>query len=592
MPVAQKPTRKPRLPKLSNAEIIVLASQYYRQYMPDKKSHRIAIWVAFFVVSGIIAGQMLYPLDRAVPFASVGGTMVGFSSHDTVANLVNERFLETKFRLTTGIKSTEHTLKSIGAEPDTERMIARLTDYPFWQRFIPLSLLWQWSKVTNVEVYYTDAILKSFSEKSGRALSFAPTNARVALENGVLVAKTEIAGSEVKTDEVYSAVSRATLTMGQTTDIRVNARQIPAEHPMKEFIAVRAQAEAALKRQVAIQANDRTFVPSKEVLASWLILDTGGDGKVALRTDAGRIASYLDSINKEVETPAGQTDITIVDGRETGRTTGSVGRAVNKHTLTAKIVAFLLEGKGQPKIVAEFVDVQPSVIFNSKYTATRDGLQAYLTDLGKQKDVRVMVQQLDGQKWTAATREHESIPSGSTYKLFVSLMLFDKMKKGETRWEDPMLDTNVSTCFDRMTIASTNPCAEKWLADWGRPNVNNFIYAHGFSSGTSFTNRIANHSTAADLTKYMIGLNDGSLVSEPYRSRLLHSLSVHPYRAGVAAGSKGRVWDKVGFLWDYIHDTAIVKHPQGTYVLTIMTRGQSYGAIASMTREIERIMYP
>jgi len=52
------------------------------------------------------------------------------------------------------------------------------------------------------------------------------------------------------------------------------------------------------------------------------------------------------------------------------------------------------------------------------------------------------------------------------------------------------------------------------------------------------------------------------------------------------------VHDKVGFLWDYVHDTAIVNHPKGNYVMTIMTKGQSYAAIAAVTREVERIMYP
>jgi len=90
----------------------------------------------------------------------------------------------------------------------------------------------------------------------------------------------------------------------------------------------------------------------------------------------------------------------------------------------------------------------------------------------------------------------------------------------------------------------------------------------------------------------MLGLNDGSIIGGGYRDRLLHSLSVHPYRYGIPTGSGGEVWDKVGFLWDYVHDTAIVKHPRGTYVMTIMTKGQSYATIASLTREIERIMYP
>lgn len=591
MPVAQKPTAKSRALRISSASIIAIA-RAYQQLMPAKKSHHIAVWVAFFVVSAIIAGQMLYPLDRAVPFAMVGDTRVGLRSHDDMAQLLNERFLDTKIRLVAGTKSSEYTLKSAGAELDTERIIFRLTEYPFWQRFIPFSLLWQLPRASEADVYYTDIVLRQFSEQTGKSLSFGPTNARLAIENGVLKATSEIAGSNVTSEAVYMAVSKTRPGLGVTTDVEVASQRLLAEHPMKEFIAVKQRAEAALKRQVTVRAGERNFVPSRETMASWLMLDTGKDGKVTLRVDNERIGSYIDSINKETGVPAGRTDITMTDGRETGRVTGSAGRAVDKDALTNELASFLLDGKGQPVLVAKFVDVPPTIMFNSKYTSSQEGLQAYLADLGKSKDVRVSVRQLDGGKWQAATREHESIPSGSTYKLFVALKLFDEMKQGKVHWEDPMLDTTVSTCFDRMTIASTNPCAEKWLANWGRQNVNNFVYDHGFSTGTSFTNPVATHSTAADLTQYMIGLRDGSLVGEPYRSRLLHSLSVHPYRYGIPTGSKGRVWDKVGFLWDYIHDTAIVEHPRGTYVMTIMTKGQSYGAIANIAREVERIMYP
>ncbi len=144
-----------------------------------------------------------------------------------------------------------------------------------------------------------------------------------------------------------------------------------------------------------------------------------------------------------------------------------------------------------------------------------------------------------------------------------------------------------------MTIASTNPCAVAWLDSFGRTNMNNFVYARGFSGGTSFTNPMAVHTTANDLRKFMAGLHSSSLVKGAQRDRLLHSLSVHPYRYGVPTGSAGSVQDKVGFLWDYVHDAAIVRHPKGTYIVAIMTKGAGgYARIASITRELERIMYP
>ncbi len=290
--------------------------------------------------------------------------------------------------------------------------------------------------------------------------------------------------------------------------------------------------------------------------------------------------------------PAGQTDIKIVNGREVGRTVGSLGKGLDYDRIINQLASDLLETERQIVLDLPFKDLQPSVIFNSKYTSSQEGLQAYLNDTVRTKNMYIKVEQLDTGGWSSGARDTESIPSGSTYKLFVALILFDKMQKGEIRWADPMLDTTVSGCFERMTVASTNPCAESWIAQFGRQYINDFIHELGFSDGTSFTTGSANQTTAADLNKYMKGLNDGTLVKGEYRDRLLESLSKHPYTYGIPTGSQGQVYDKVGFLWDYIHDTAIVRHPRGDYVMTIMTQDQSYAAIAAVTREIERIMFP
>lgn len=588
----KKATIKKRLPKLSNSMIVLLAGEYYKTIMPAKKSHRRAVWAAFFVVSGILAIQLLYPLDWAVPFARIGDSRVGFQAHDELAKQFGEKFSKTNVRLRANNKVVEYPLKTTGAELNTEKLIEDISEYPFWQRFIPLSLLWQVPHVKYADVYYTDQILKRFSDQQSKKLTFPATNARLAIKDGILVATPEVAGSEVIATEVHKAIGRASVPLGVTSEIKIHAKRVVATRTMSEFSEIQAQAARALSRTVTIVAQDKPFTPTKGDIASWLILDTNQAGKPSLRMDSQKVNEYIKGINQQAGEAAGQTDIRIVNGREVGRTAGKVGRSVDEMALIAELNHYILENKGTATITAKFIEVQPSVIYNSKYTATHEGLQAYVNDQGRTKNVHIDIRQLSGAGWAASTRANESIPSASTYKLFVSLMLFDKMKKGETSWGDSMLDTTVSTCFDRMTIASTNPCAEKWLAQWGRSNINSFIYNHGFSTGTTFTSTVANHTTAADLTKFMIGLNDGSLVQEPYRSRLIHSLSVHPYGYGIPTGSSGKVYDKVGFLWDYVHDTAIVKHPRGTYAMTVMTKGQSYAAIASITREVERIMYP
>lgn len=566
---------------------------HYQTYMPARRSHRILVWSIVLVCFVIICIQLLYPASRGLPLARVGSNSLAMASHETMAKTITDQFEVSKVKLTLGNQKTvEYALKQTGAEPNTEEMITKLTEYPLWQRFIPGSILWQSAQVEDADIYYAGDTLKQFMDARARDFSFPASSARLAIDDGKLKATEAVAGSEVKGDELFLAISRSSIRLGATTSIEVPAKRIAPVRTSKDLAKVRGEAEAALAHTVRITASEQTFSPSDKERASWIVLSTGEKGEVALSVDRERIKAYLHEVNKKVGTPAGMTNVSIVDGREVHRNIGANGVAIDVEAMSMQLSNALLVPPPDIKVEAKFMQVQPTVIYNNKYTATQAGLQAYLDDMARTKNMRFSIQQLDGERWSVSSRANESIPSASTYKLFVSLVLFDRIDKGEIRWDDPMLDTTVAECYNRMTVASTNPCAEKWIAMFGREYINDFIYNLGFSRGTSFTTGSANQTTAADLTKYMIGLNDGTLVKGANRDRLLDNLGRHPYRYGIPTGSAGEVNDKVGFLWDYIHDTAIVKHPRGTYVITVMTKGQSYAAIASVTREIERIMYP
>ncbi len=138
---------------------------------------------------------------------------------------------------------------------------------------------------------------------------------------------------------------------------------------------------------------------------------------------------------------------------------------------------------------------------------------------------------------------------------------------------------------------SANNCAEYWLKKWGKTNINNELHGLGFSSATTFSTSDAAHTSAADLQKLLIGLYNHSLFSVDNANRLLGLMKQQIYRSGIPKGSSGVVADKVGFLWAYLNDAAIVYHPKGTYVLVIMTNNQSWSKIAQITTKIEDIMY-
>jgi beta-lactamase class A len=558
-----------------------------------KNIYRVLMWCGGAILVVMVIVQLLYPVDKGLPLASVAGKSMALASNDDMAKALAEAFDASKVKLTVGDKTVEHSLKSIGAELNTEQLISRLVDYPLWQRFIPGSFLWQQAQVSTASVYYSSGQFTEFSKSVSKELSFASKNARLAIKDGNLVATDETAGCEVNSDELMAAISSSTMLLGGTTTINVPAKRFAANLGSKDLEKVKNQAEQALAHTIVISADGKQFYPSKSEIASWILLSTGKDGKVSLSVDRDKVKQYIAKVNKKVGTPSGQVNITIVNGIETGRTSAATGRAIDGNTLARQISEALL--RAEPKditLTARMISIQPSVIYNSKYTSTQAGLQAYANDVARNRNMHISIRQLTGEKWTVDARATESIPSASTYKLYLALILFDRIDSGQIHWSDAMLDTTVAGCFERMTVASTNPCAEKWIAMFGREYINKYIYAKGFSGGTSFTTGGANQTTAADLTKYMIGLHTGTLLKGANRAKLLDSLGRHPYRYGIPTGSAGVVHDKVGFLWDYVHDAGIVEHPRGTYVMTVMTKGQSYAAIATVTREVERIMYP
>ena len=587
---ASPPTNIPKHKRLHHH-----VARHYYAYMPNKKHHRVLVWVVFLLASLLIALQLLYPPDRALPFARITGENVAWQSHDELAAIIDGKFRATKLRLVTAQGThVETTLASAGAEPASEAMISQLSNYPFWLRFVPLSVLWWQPHVDYSQHSFSASTLETYAVEQVTKLNSEPVSARLAIKDGRLQAEMEHDGSLVNQSDVVAQVADAVLVLGEKTEVKVPSVLVPPKRTAADFAGVKQLATAALARNVTIMAKDQSFTPSQKTLASWLLITEDKAGKLTLEVDTKAFDSYIDTINKAVAIPAGQTDIKLVDGREVSRSSGKVGDTVERKPLEDAVEAWLLRGEGQREFVASFVDVQPSVIYNSRYTSSQQGLQAYLNDLSKRMDVHVAVQQLGGagEQWHASVRAGESIPSASTFKLYIATWLFSQMDKGAISWNDSILDTDVSTCFDRMTIASTNPCAYEWLRQLGRQNMDSFVHGLGFSNGTTFMAPDATHTTANDLLKMVIGIENSTYARGSNRDRLIHNLTIHPYRYGVPTGSKGQVYDKVGFLWDYVHDAAIVHHPKGNYAVVIMTKGQSYATIAGITREIEKIMYP
>lgn len=226
----------------------------------------------------------------------------------------------------------------------------------------------------------------------------------------------------------------------------------------------------------------------------------------------------------------------------------------------------------------------------AEFTQDEEGLQAYLDALAQTYDVRIAVQQLDGD-WAASVRADEVSVAASTYKMFVAIYTLNLVQDGTLTYDTVLGGQTVEACLTSMITVSDNDCAYVFLNNLGREAITQFYQDRGYttsmvpSDGTIYT-------TAAELTRLQVELSTGAILDGTERDFLLELMGEQVYREGIPAGSAGQVADKVGFLWEYLNDTAIVHTDSGSYALTVISDGASWETIASITSNIEAIMYP
>lgn len=547
------------------------------------------------IVGVSIAVQAVYPHGQAVPFASVSGERVGGQDQSQITLMLQERFQEATAELyVDDDHAVVEKLASMGASVDAESMAAHAVEYPWLYRLLPLSIVWYQPQLDRYRLQFDDSRLAEVSEGYADDLSVDPTNAGLAIDDGELVVTAAKSGKEVTADTIAESVKTTRFGWDQTR-VQVSSRAVEPSVSDTAVASVKQQAEAALAQQITITVPDHdTVTVSRDDIASWLTVDQADSGTLSLGVEQKAVTSYLQTLRNDTATQPTKTTITTVDGRETDRDQGEDGQGIAVAPLRDRIAQTLTtpQSGGQATLTAQMEPIKSPIDYKRSYTSTQAGLTAYVGDATAEGKVHIAVRQLGGNGWSAYGRADESIASASTYKPYLMLRVLDDIKDNKRKWDDKINGESLSDCFERMIVNSANECAEALIQEYGVTPLTKYLREdRGFSSGTGFTFSEVTQTTARDLARLMVGIEDGSLLERQHRNMVLEKMSRQIYRQGIPAGTSAPVYDKVGFLWDFLHDAAIVRHPQGTYVLVVMTEGKSWGEIASITRQIERILY-
>lgn len=541
----------------------------------------------------VVLCQMLYPIDRTLPFTHVAGQSYGMQTRDSVKKKLAERFtkLQPEVRVS-GESVTRLQLKDIGARLDVQASSEAALKYSWWQRLIPFSSIVLQPEANELIVKFDQKKLTQALKKQQDVLATKPKNASIQIADGVARITKEKPGVVVD----VASLERA-LTMAQYTADRaiILEPQGSTEEPTrtssdKSVQATLKDAKAALQKPLALQyADGKSDQVEAKVFGSWLAVREQEDNTISLGYDEAAIAKYLDDLySKTLSAPAGVTKIQTVDGVETARTPGAVGRSIDGAASAASIGEGLI-GKAGHQASVILKDVPPREEFDRQYTATPRGVSAYIHDTSESGDITIS---LAAPSLSAGGKASQSMTAASTYKLFVAVMLLHKIDAKDIKDDETIAGATVGSCLEKMIVQSDNPCAEGFVEKLKRRDINEFFYSRGYSRGTTFTHAETAKTTASDLTKLLQDITDAKDIKPESRERLLALMKRQQYRQGIPAGTGAAVADKVGFLGGVLNDAGTIAHPRGTYHLAILTNGQSWAKIAEITRKIESLMYP
>ncbi len=569
--------------------------EFVDRILPWAKLHKKQLLYCLYgVLLVVVIIQVFYPDSRLVALAKVDGQNFNGWNKTDVANRLNELYAHDTvgIQLEPGKPAVRTaSLAELGISTQNEARIAAAA-YPWYLRIIPTSIFWAhvFQRLPNPTYSVDQATLANYiTQHFGQTCRVEPTNANVEFSGGELKVVPAKDGGTCKRDEVEQRLTavQGSLQKDDTVLVPVEIAKPAIDDAAAQ--AFKTQLEDRVKDGLTITVGDSPHTISRSDVLSWVTFKnaTGLD----IDFDTAKTADYFARhITPKVAKPAGISKVTTHDFVETARVDGAAGQTIDMPATLASMRDVLL--KKSDSALAKIAAVPPKVEYTRTYSPTEAGLSAMLQHYAHDHPgtFGISLIELSGKNRRAEFQQNKSFTTASTYKLFIAYSSLKRIEEGHWQWADQIHGgRNLDRCFDDMIVKSDNACAETLLQKIGFREITNEIQALGLKS-TTFLSGDTPQTTAGDLSNFLAILHAGQMLSQQgSRDRLIGAMTRNIYRQGIPAGASGQVANKVGFLNGLLHDAAIVYSPSGTYVLTIMSDGSSWGVIADLTRKIEAL---
>ncbi len=567
----------------------------WRSFVEKRKltNKKIIIIAGSILVGALLIVQIFYPNDRTLPFFSVDGLDYSSWLKSDVVESLDDNYSNTKVAVYFNDNKFDSPLASLlGVSTDNNSRISK-DSYPWYLRLIPTSIFWAFA-VNNIDdkpIYNHDqAVLDIYiKDKIGSSCDVEPKNASLEVKAGSIKLIPAVDGAKCDINVVKQKLASVETTIRDTSEVKLVADIIKPAIGDAAALDLSKSITDSLGDSVTISVGgENKSIPSSEVV-KWITFGVDKD-KLNYSLDLEKAKTYMnDNFASKVAVSAGITTISTYDFVELSRATGSSGQTLDMAGTLASIRSYMNGDISKPAV--SVASVAPRVVYNRSYSSSNTGMLALIQNYADAHagTYAANITEVGGSFRHASYNGGRSFVTASTYKLYVAYSTLLRIESGEWKWTDQTHGgRDLAKCFDDMLVVSDNECAHAMLNRIGFTNITNEARAIG-SSNTSFLgDNIV--TTADDLNVLLVSLYNGQILSkQSNRDLLINTMKRNIYRQGIPKGTGLVVADKVGFLWDLLHDAAIVYSPTGNYVLTIMTEGASWSNIAELSAQLENL---
>lgn len=531
--------------------------------------------------------QLFWPTDKLLPYDNVDGMALGKLSRAQAATKLSDAYASKPIEIYLGERDQPVGSVTLAEAGMTVDIAKRVSDwrYPWYVRLLPTSLFWAGiSDSKDLQPVASKQTDEFVTNKLMAHCKVKPRNATLRADGNNLTVMPAASGGTCDPSKVEQEFKAVRLVLNKPASVRISMKVVAPAVTDAEAKASAAKLQERLKVGLPLVVEGQAItVPAAQVY-QWLEFSPAED-TVEYAATVERAKAYMDKqVLPKVAIAASAATVTTKDFDEVSRVGGSEGRTLNAVGTIASVNEFLV---GQvSNAVAVTQTVPPPINFIRTYSSTDEGLNALLKNFSTDHtgEFGISYAELSGDKRRASYQGDKQFVTASTYKLFVAYSVLKRVESGNMSWQE------TEPCFNKMIALSDNACAESLLETVGLKTVTSEINALGLKN-SNFIKEGGPYTTANDLAIFLGTLEAGSMFSPLSRERLIGSMTAGIHRQGIPAGAGEfvQVANKVGFLNGLLHDAAIVYSPKGTYVLAVMSDGSTWGTIAELMRELEKI---